>query len=34
MGNGIKNNNLWLIGLWVLDKLIILALFLIFNKIV
>lgn len=31
--DGIRNNNLWLILLWIIDKIIILALFLIFKKI-
>ncbi len=31
--NGLKNNNLYLVLLWVIDKIIILILFLVFRKI-
>jgi len=29
--NGFKNNNLWLIALWIFDKIIIVGLFLLFE---
>jgi len=29
--NGLKNNNLWLIALWIFDKIIIVGLFLLFE---
>ncbi len=31
--NGLKNNNLYLILLWILDKIIIVILFLIFKRV-
>lgn len=34
MKAGIKNNNLYLILLWIIDKIVLLALFLIFNKVI